>query len=239
MWKELFGLLKKETLCDEAFAASLDMLRQCEKMFSDAVSSLRTVGALQADIYSRDRAINRFERHVRRNIVTHLAVSTNPDINTALVLTAIVMDIERIGDYTKNIMELAAAHHGVFQGGELSGEIREIEETLKRMFADLAPALGASDALKARQIIGDHLIVAERVEEGLRELIGGRVLIGQSGEAVVAALYLRYLKRVGAHLKNVASSVVNPYYRIGFREKWPESRRTPGGEPSPEPPAQP
>jgi hypothetical protein len=33
------------------------------------------------------------------------------------------------------------------------------------------------------------------------------------------ALYLRYLKRVSAHLKNVATSVVNPYHRIGFREK--------------------
>jgi hypothetical protein len=30
---------------------------------------------------------------------------------------------------------------------------------------------------------------------------------------------MRYLKRVSAHLKNVASSVVNPYHRIGFREK--------------------
>jgi len=30
---------------------------------------------------------------------------------------------------------------------------------------------------------------------------------------------LRYLKRVSAHLKNVATSVVNPYHRIGYKEK--------------------
>jgi phosphate uptake regulator len=45
------------------------------------------------------------------------------------------------------------------------------------------------------------------------------VMRDDSGEAVTAALYLRYLKRVSAHIKNVATSVVNPYYRIGFREK--------------------
>jgi len=38
------------------------------------------------------------------------------------------------------------------------------------------------------------------------------------------ALYMRYLKRVSAHLKNVATSVVNPYHRIGFREKEVKSR---------------
>jgi hypothetical protein len=32
-------------------------------------------------------------------------------------------------------------------------------------------------------------------------------------------LYLRYLKRMSAHVKNVATSIVNPFHRIGFREK--------------------
>jgi phosphate uptake regulator len=219
MWKELFHLLKKEGLCEEAFRASLDMLRQCRSMFDDAIASLWHEGALNADIYARDRAINKFERAVRRNIVTHLAVSTSPDINTALVLTAIVIDIERIGDYTKNIVELATAHEGPFTGGELSGEIRAVEGIVQRMFVDLVPTLEEADLDKARQILGDHQMVVGRVEDCLQDLIAGRVMQESSGDAVSAALYLRYLKRVSAHLKNVATSVVNPYYRIGFREK--------------------
>ena len=43
------------------------------------------------------------------------------------------------------------------------------------------------------------------------------------------ALYLRYLKRVSAHIKNVATSVVNPYHRIGYREKG--VKRAKGGKP--------
>jgi len=219
MWRELLGVFKKDGLCEEAFRESLAMLRHCEGMFNDAAASLWQEGALDVDIYARDKAINRFERGVRRRIVTHLALSSNPDVNTALVLTAIVIDIERIGDFMKNIVELAIAQPGSFRGGEIEDEIRNVEEIVNRMFAELIPTLEDADVDKARQILGDHQMVVERVEESLGELIAGNVLNVNSGDAVVAALYLRYLKRVSAHLKNIATSVVNPYYRIGFREK--------------------
>jgi len=35
--------------------------------------------------------------------------------------------------------------------------------------------------------------------------------------AVIYTLLSRYLKRVSSHLKNIASSVVNPFPRMGFR----------------------
>lgn len=227
MLKKLLNLWKRESLCEDAFQACLMMLRESMGMFGDAVASLRQEQPLKADIYARDRSLNKFERHVRRDIVTHLAVSTNPDINTALVLTAIVIDIERIGDYTKNIVELAVAHPGIFRGGEIAGDIETIELTVKRMFEALPGTLARSDSDTARQILGDHHIVAERADECIGDLIAGKVLGGETGAAVTAALYLRYLKRVSAHLKNVASSVVNPYYRIGYREKRDQKTQRP------------
>ncbi len=219
MLKQFLSLWKKESLCDDSFVACLEMLRECEGMFHDAVASLHHDQPLQKDIYARDRAINKFERRVRRNIVSHLAVSQNPEVNTALVLTAIVIDIERIGDYTKNILELASAHPKAFTGGKLQQEVESVESTVREMFASLPKCLEQSDETQARQLLGSHQTVVDTVDECLQELIAGRILRSDSGCAVTAALYLRYLKRVSAHLKNVASSVVNPYYRIGFREK--------------------
>ena len=220
MWKELMtSLLRKGGICEQAFGECLLMLRDSLGMFNDAVGSLRLEDCPPVEIYSRDKRINKFERHVRRMIVTHLAVSTNPDVNTALVLTSIVVDIERVGDYTKNIVELATAHPGVFDAGDLAGEISAVEQTVQTMFTELIPALEHSDVDRARQIMGDHQVVSDRAEECIHDLIAGRALAERSGTAVAAALYLRYLKRVSAHLKNVATSVVNPYYRIGFREK--------------------
>jgi len=71
----------------------------------------------------------------------------------------------------------------------------------------------------AREVLQNHKRLANRVELSLQLLRNNQALSGQAGLAVTAALYLRYMKRVSAHLKNVATSVVNPFYRIGFREK--------------------
>ncbi len=195
------------------------MLKASHGMHRDAVAALRKPGVLVADIYERDRELNRYERDVRRKILTHLTVSPKPDINLGLIVTAIVIDIERIGDLTKNIAELAAGSPQAFDGGELDEEIADLEGIVDQMFVDIGPALEGPDEDLARKVLRDHNRLSGRVELGLQLLRNDKALSGQAGLAVTAALYLRYLKRVSAHLKNVATSVVNPYHRIGFKEK--------------------
>ena len=218
MWKDILALFRGGGLCEEAFDEALLMLDESHGMFKDAVAALRQEGMMAADIYERDQQLNKYERSVRRKIVTHMSVSAKPDINMGLVLTAIVIDIERIGDYTKNITELANGLDAPFDGLELDADVREIEGIVDGMFTDIGPALRQSDEAGARRIIAAHTKVAERVEHDIRRLRDSEVLAGRSGHAVTVGLHLRFLKRVSAHLKNVATSVVNPYHRIGFRE---------------------
>ena len=219
MWREFVALFKSQGPLQEAYDEAILMLKASHKMFDDAVKQLHADGALESDIYERDRQLNKYERSVRRKIVTHMAVNSKPDINLGLVLTTIVIDVERIGDYTKNIVELAGAVPGPFDGLELHGEVAEIEAIMVRMFDDVVPALEESDEVRARSIIESHKLIASKVDGNLRSVCAGEALSGRSGHAATVAIYLRYLKRVSAHLKNVATSVVNPYYRIGFREK--------------------
>jgi len=171
------------------------------------------------DIYERDRELNRFERRVRRKIVTHLSVASKPDVNMGLIITAIVIDIERIGDFAKNISELSVELESPFDAGELEVELRHLERLVDANFADLLVALELSDQDRARMILSRHKEVAGSVERHLLSLRKGNELAEDSGRAVTAALYLRYLKRMSAHLKNVATSIVNPFHRIGYREK--------------------
>jgi len=219
MWKEIVTLFRSEGPLQEAYDEAILMLRTSHGMFDDAVAALHSDHAMETDIYGRDRQLNKYERSVRRKIVTHMSVSAKPDINLGLVLTAIVIDIERIGDYTKNIVELAGAVEGPFDGLELHDEVLEIERALGQMFDDIGPALEDSNEEKARTIIKAHGGVAEIVDKSVHDLSAGVALSGRSGHAVTVAIYMRFLKRVSAHLKNVATSVVNPYHRIGFREK--------------------
>jgi phosphate transport system protein len=219
MWKQLLSAFRSGGLHQEAFDEALLMLQASHGMHRDAVAALRGDGVMVADIYDRDRHLNKYERSVRRKILTHLTVSPSPDVNMGLVITAIVIDIERIGDYTKNIVELAAGSPEPFDGGELNDEFLALEEIVEGMFRDILPALQSSDDRLARKVLRDHKNLSGRVERDLQLLRSDQVLKGHSGRAVTAALYLRYLKRVSAHLKNVATSVVNPYHRIGYKEK--------------------
>lgn len=219
MWKDIISLLKGSSLAQEAFEESLQMLETSYGMFTDAVAAIHKEGKLVDDIYERDRELNKFERRVRRKIVTHLSVSSRPDVNMGLVITAIAIDIERIGDYAKNISELAVELEGPFDAKELDVELRHLERLVDGNFADLILALEETDEDRARRILKQHKEITGSVERHLLSLRRGVELSGDSGRAVTVALYLRYLKRMSAHLKNVATSVVNPFHRIGYREK--------------------
>ena len=227
MWKDIITLFRKAGPCQDAFDEALVMLKTSHGMFHDAVAALHNKGQLIDDIYERDRQLNKYERSVRRKIVTHFSVSSRPDVNMGLILTAIVVDIERVGDYAKNISELAVGLDGPLDAMELDGQVREFEGIVDGMFSDLEVALEQSDEEKARRIMERYKYLSDTVEEDLRLLREGKALTGNSGRAVVAALYLRYLKRMAAHLKNVATSVVNPYHRIGFREKTKRAEKRP------------
>ena len=78
-----------------------------------------------------DKKINEFERDVRRKVMTHLAIGGKEDIGSGLVLVSVVIDIERIGDYTKNIYDLAVNHPKKLHGGSIEERLSEIEKTFE------------------------------------------------------------------------------------------------------------
>jgi phosphate transport system protein len=112
MWKEILAIFNKDTLLDQAYKRSYEMLDITHQMFQEARISLRerNDNKLAEHIYDQDIAVNKFEREVRRKVLSHLAVSGSTDLYSGLVLVSIIIDVERIGDYTKNIVEMAQNH---------------------------------------------------------------------------------------------------------------------------------
>jgi len=219
MLKDFLELFRKENLLKQAFARSQEMLEADREMFLAAVRSLRRHddARIDIDIYAKDQLINAYEREVRRKVLTHLSVSSSRSILPGLMLVSIVIDIERIGDLTKNIVELALLHPDKLVCGHHESDVRKIETTVQTMFTLLIEAMPAADVKKAREVMAEHWWIARRSDEILSALIGHGDPGLPCSEAVTTALYVRFLKRVSAHLMNIASSVVNPFDRIGFR----------------------
>jgi len=219
MIKAILDVFRKTSQLNQAFERSQEMLRVDGEMFAEAIRSLREQddARLEIDIYAKDQMINAYEREVRRKVYTHLAVSGDRDLNAGLVLSSVVIDIERIGDYTKNIVELALHHPQRLHCGTHEEVVKKIETTAKTMFELLQEALPQSDVSKAREVMSEHWWISRRADDIVCSLIEKEDSGLPARDAVATALYARYLKRISAHLMNIASSIVNPFDRIGFR----------------------
>lgn len=217
-FKELFG---SENLLDIAFDTTLTMLEYDHKMYVASKETLREsdTDELPFDIKSLDRQINKYEREVRRNVLTHLSVAGTQNLVPGLALISIVIDVERIGDYTKNIAGLASLHKMKLKGGEAEENLKFIEDTIQEEFPQILDVLKKHDESLGRKILDSEKNIAKMSDEIVNNMILGKDESLGKSDSVALAMYARYLKRINAHLSNIASSVVNPFPRIGFREK--------------------
>ena len=94
MFSRLRQLFTSESLLDEAFNTTLKMLEFDHDMYRAATISLRETDAALPDIDVRktDVKVNKYEREVRRMVLTHLSVSGTQHLVPGLVLVSIVID---------------------------------------------------------------------------------------------------------------------------------------------------
>lgn len=195
---------------------------QLDAMLADNVTSLglarsalfEQVPVKQARTRLRetDRRVNDGEREVRRLLVVHVAVAGAADSPAILTYMSIVKDIERIGDYAKNLMDLA------WMGVDFA-----LDDDHVSLLRDYAAAVGvlpdAAEAFLARDAQAARAVLA-RCENLLRmcnEAVEAAVVSDRPGHhAVPRALMYRYLKRVVAHTTNLLSAVVMPVDQLDY-----------------------
>ncbi len=222
MFKRIREIFGGKSLIEDALADSWAMLETDKQMFDASVRSLRQQDSseVEIDIYEADRKINQSQQEIRRKVLTHLAVSGSMNLSIGLGLVSIVIDMERIGDYTKNIYELAKVHPSRLSGGEWENDVKVAESTVSRHRGSLSEALRGSDVELANQIIKDMSMVKAHCDKYvmrlMMRLIKGNTESVDKREAVSLVLYMQYLNRVASHLQNMATSIVNPFDKIGY-----------------------
>ena len=226
MLKELFAIFKKDTLLDRAYRRSYEMVDITWEMFLKSKNSLRETDLIELDvnIHDRDVEVNKYQREVRRNVLSHLAVAGASDIYSGLLLVSIIIDIERVGDYTKNIVELAMNHPAKLHGGMFEEDLKRIEAAVEDMFRRVRKSFETTNVQDAEKLLSDYHWVNRLCDQHVIDYIKGVDKSISSDDAVSLALYFRYLKRINSHLRNIATSVVNPFDQIGFK------RRVEGGD---------
>ena len=223
IFTEILSVWRKENLLSEAWEKSLEMLDLSHNMFVKAVKKSKKQESLSVlkQLKNRDKEINKYQREVRRKIITHFSLQNNiNDISSIMVLMNMVVDIERIGDYSKNILDLAIYYPERLNTKILHPELHEIEQVVKSRFDKTVNAIKTEDVELASKLIkGFKKQVTTASDRIVNNIISGELNLESGSESAATVLYARYLKRIGSHLKNITTTVINPIDSIGYQLK--------------------
>ena len=222
VFKDLVTIWNSEDSLSQAWTSSNEMLHLSHEMFTDSINALRSgeKNKVIKSIKLRDEEINQYHRDIRKKVVTYYSVSKDvTNINSGLVLINMVVDIERVGDYTKNILDLAKYYPKKLRSEKISEDLRIIEQAVIERFQNTVKAVEEMDEIAAKELIKSYRSDLGKLSDNLvASSISGGLKIGEEHMASSMVLYARYLKRIGAHLKNITSVVINPFESIGYKK---------------------
>ena len=214
--KALINIWRSRGVVHHMYDEFMEMLKATEWMFT-------TVGRVlfwevmpeevSEELYARDVRVNKTERTIRLQIIEHLAIRPGGDMPACLVLMSLVKDAERIGDYCKNLYEVRAVLGQGLTPDSLDHEVKVMHAQILETFAKTIKALGEGDAAVAYEVVRRAKEVGHRLEAKVQQVAASEL---PARVAVCRALALRHMKRVHAHLCNIASSVVQPVHKLDY-----------------------
>ncbi|MBN2473277.1 MAG: hypothetical protein JXB62_01615 [Pirellulales bacterium] len=205
-----------------AFGQMLDAGRHIFDTASNAFLGGTDLDVIRRDLFDTDKRINRAEQQIRRQIVVHASVHGATEFPSCLVLMSVVKDAERVGDYAKNIFDLAALSPHP-PSGEDRNRLVELKDRISHMMASCREIYDSYDADGATALIREAQEAEDICDEQIHDLLGAQRDVDLPAAYVLA---YRYFKRVISHTRNVASSVIQPIDKLDFPSKPPEGAAT-------------
>ena len=171
---------------------------------------------LKDKIYSLDRKINELQRDIRKRVVEHLTIQPSVDVSTCLVLMSVVKDAERLGDYAKNLLEVAKLLKHPMNKEKYLDLFNGIEKEISELFCDTKKAFVESDEDKAVHSWKFQREIKQRCDEIIERVAGSELSVN---EAVCFVLIARYFRRIASHLTNIATSVILPISDLDYYDE--------------------
>lgn len=172
------------------------------------------------EVKRTDREINAAQTEVRRALVLHASTQNPIEMPLVLAYMSVVKDVERVGDYAKNLYDLAK-YGADFSEPPYADDLSHLRDAVGSLIDDTATTFADRDAERAAALI-------ERADGFLsdydRRIAAEYDSDGPASRAVAHALYFRYLKRITAHLMNLLTSITMPVDRLDYYDEAPDDR---------------
>lgn len=190
-----------------------EMLEDGRHVFDAAANALlggTSLETIRDDLFATDRRINRTEQELRRKLVVHGAVHGATHFPHLLVLMSLAKDAERIGDYAKNLFDLAVARPWLGNDDDRR-ELIALKDRISRVLVRSKALYEQEDASAARAFLAECHEIEDVCDARIEAAVSH-----EGNNAAGLALACRYFKRVVSHASNVITSLVMPLDKLDF-----------------------
>lgn len=219
MFKNLLGFWKGKDFLSQVFGNFSEMLDGAEQMFRLVCGSLLEhveEPDLKKKIYDIDKRVNLLQKDIRRRIMEHLSLQPTVDVPTALVLMSVVKDAERLGDYSKNLYQVTELLQKPIDRPLFAEYFGELDADILTLFEQTRQAFIDADEDKARSAWDYEKRIAKLCDGVVEKAANSQLPVNQ---AVCLALMARHLKRIVAHLVNIATSFILPLSDLDYYDE--------------------
>ena len=183
-----------------------------ERAILDAATSLETRDEELADRVRRnDRAIDELEERVNDEAARVLALRqpNATDLRTVLSVMKISANLERMGDYAKNIGKRTSVLVQMAPIAGAGGAIRRMAKTVEQMLKDALDAYVSRDAELAEDVLRRDLDVDQMYNALFREFLTHMM---EDPRNITACMHLHFIakniERMGDHVTGIAEQVI-------------------------------
>ena len=183
-----------------------------EQAILNAAKSLETRDEeLAEDVRNRDRAIDQLEEQINEEAARVIALRAPTAIDLRLILSVIKIsgNLERIGDYAKNMAKRTTVLSGMPQVDGSTAALRRMAREVERMLRDVLDAYIQRDAGLAQDVMLRDHDVDQMYNALFREFI---TFMMEDPRSITPCMHLHFIakntERMGDHVTSIAEQVI-------------------------------
>lgn len=204
-WKNLFG---QSSLTEEILSEYQQMIALNKVLFEKLTTSLLNnsdASSYESELETKTIELHSLEKKVKRQIVEHLAIKPGNDLATYLSFYGAAQDVERLGSLIHNLHEIVQLQKGEALPEPYSSTLKDMVDTLMVQLDETKKAFEDLSAERVQAIRDTLQKFNDQCAKELEHLLGEPEGI-KVGTGIRVALTIRYFKRIGGHLSNLAKS---------------------------------
>jgi phosphate transport system protein len=183
-----------------------------EENIRQSAGALKTRDLELADIVRKaDREIDQLEEQINLDCARILALRqpAASDLRTVLTVMKVASNLERIGDYAKNIAKRTAVLAQLQPVEGASGAVKRMSKEVRHMLSDSLDAFIRRDAALADEVRHRDLEIDQMYNALFREFL---TFMMEDPRNITACMHLHFIakniERAGDHVTSIADQVI-------------------------------